>query len=316
MKCFMMLKNVNYTTSSGMKGCKAPALVDLGDLKTFFPLLATCSMIFLAAPGGEKKAVRFAGRDLRYDLEIEFMDAAKGKEVELAIPREENCETCQGSGSETGRRETCASCNGQGQIYQSRGFIRLATTCPRCRGEGTMVSDPCEDCRGTGRVQKEKKVSVRIPAGVDTGSRLRLRNEGEAGRLSGPPGDLYVVLHVREHEFFQREGDHVVCRIPVSMIDATLGAEIEVPTLDGDRKLKIPKGINTGELLRFRGEGFPNVRGYGHGDQVMEVQVLTPTHLTKRQEELLREFASIDQEKREKKSWTERATEKIKEALG
>ena len=256
------------------------------------------------------------GSDLRYDLEIDFIEAALGKEVELTIPKEENCSDCNGTGSETGLRQTCSTCGGQGQVYQSRGFIRMATTCPNCEGLGQVVSDPCPGCSGRGRVAVEKKVAVRIPAGVDTGSRLRLRNEGEAGRLGGPQGDLYVVVHVRAHEYFEREGDHVLLHVPISMVDATLGGEVEVPTLEGSRKLKVPKGINTGEVLRFRNEGFPNIRGYGKGDQIMEIQVQTPTNLTKKQVELLREFSALEEEKGKKKSWAERAAEKVKEALG
>jgi len=255
------------------------------------------------------------GRDLRYDLEIEFQEAATGKETELIIPRDESCDNCGGSGDMSGGRQTCPTCAGHGQVYQSRGFIRLATTCPRCRGEGRIVTDPCPHCLGRGLVQREKKVQVRIPPGVDTGSRLRLRGEGEAGRLGGPPGDLYVVLHVRPHEFFRREGDHVICQVPISMVEAALGGEVDVPTLDGSRKLKIPKGTQNGDVLRFHGEGFPNLRGFGRGDQLMEIQVQIPTKLTKRQEELLREFAEEEEKKKNKKSWSQKAREKVKEAL-
>jgi molecular chaperone DnaJ len=255
------------------------------------------------------------GRDLRYDLEVEFLDAALGKKMELTIPREQDCDTCQGTGSETGERQTCPTCGGQGQVLQSRGFIRMATSCPTCEGRGQFISDPCSACRGRGRLEKERRVALTIPAGVDTGSRLRLRGEGESGRLGGPPGDLYVVIHVKAHEYFEREGDHVILRVPITMVDACLGAEIEVPTLKGARNLKIPKGINSGEILRFRNEGFPNLRGYGQGDQIMEVNVSTPTKLTRRQEELLREFAEIEDEKNSKKSWARRAKEKVKEAL-
>ena len=255
------------------------------------------------------------GRDLRYDIEIEFMEAAFGKDAELDIPREEDCQTCDGTGSADGTRQTCATCGGRGQVYQSRGFIQLATTCPTCGGAGRTVTNPCEECRGRGRVEKSKKVAVHIPAGVDTGSRLRLRGEGEPGRLGGPAGDLYVVIHVKDHELFHRDGDHVFFSLPISMVDAALGAEVEVPTLNGEKTLKIPKGVNTGELLRFRGEGFQNLRGYGHGDQVMEIKVITPSKLTKKQEALLREFAAIEKEKNQKKSWTQKATDLVKEAL-
>ncbi|MEW5723691.1 MAG: molecular chaperone DnaJ [Thermodesulfobacteriota bacterium] len=258
------------------------------------------------------------GRDLRYDLEIEFLEAAAGKTVEFTIPYEDNCPSCQGSGSADGRLQVCPTCGGQGQVYQSRGFIRLATTCPVCRGQGQVLTDPCPECQGQGRLVRQKTVSAKIPPGVDTGSRLRLRGEGESGRLGGPPGDLFLVIYVKPHDFFEREGDHVICRIPISLVDAALGTEIEVPTLFGSRTLKIPKGTNNGDILRFRGEGFPNLHGYNRGDQIMEIGVLTPTHLSKRQEELLREFAELEKEKKKKnnQSWTKRAAAKVKEALG
>ncbi|MBW1708777.1 MAG: molecular chaperone DnaJ [Deltaproteobacteria bacterium] len=255
------------------------------------------------------------GRDLRYDLEIEFAEAATGKEMELNIPRLETCETCNGSGASSGTGpQTCPTCQGMGQVYQTRGFFRLSTTCPECGGQGKVIIDPCPDCHGKGRVEKEKTVSLRIPPGVDTGSRLRLRGEGEAGLQGGPRGDLYVVIHVRPHEFFEREGDHIFCRIPISMVDAVLGAEIEVPTLNGDQILVIPKGTQNGRVLRFKGAGFPNLRGKRQGDQVMEIKVLIPTDLTRGQEELLKEFALLEEEKR-KKSWMSKAAEKVKEAL-
>lgn len=256
------------------------------------------------------------GRDLRFDLEVEFKDAAFGKDTEITIPHEVNCEECNGTGSQSGQRQTCTQCNGHGQVYQTRGIFRMASTCPQCRGEGNTISDPCKNCGGVGRIEKEKTISLHIPPGVDTGSRLRLRSEGEGGRLGGPPGDLYVVIHVKPHTFFEREGDHVICRVTVSMVDATLGAEIDAPTLDGEKKLKIPKGTNTGDILRFRNAGFPNLRGYGRGDQIMEIKVVTPTNLSKKQEELLREFATIEEEKKNDKSWFQKATDKVKEALG
>ena len=264
--------------------------------------------------GRRRRSGPVRGSDLRYDLEIEFLEAAQGKEVELDIPRLENCAECGGIGSLTGEKKTCERCNGAGQVFHSQGFIRLGTTCPQCGGQGQIITDPCPECRGAGRVERKKTVLVRIPAGVDTGSRLRLRGEGEGGLMGGPPGDLHVVIHVRAHEFFDRDGDHVVCRIPISMVDAVLGAEVEVPTLKGVKKLKIPKGTQGNDTLRFRGEGFPNLRGFGSGDQVMEIKVLTPTDLTDKQKELLREFAALEQEK-SKKSWFRKAAGAIKESI-
>jgi len=280
-----------------------------------------------------------AGRDLRYDLTLDFFDAAKGREMELAVPRLEACEECHGTGTTSGSGpQVCSTCHGSGQVYQTRGFFRLGTACPTCRGQGQVIVDPCARCRGEGRVKQERKVLLRVPAGVDTGSRLLLRGEGEIGHLGGPRGDLYVVIHVEPHDFFEREGDHLLCRIPVSMVDAALGGEIEVPTLlNGQQRLAIPKGTQSGKMLRFKEMGFPNLRGGGRGDQIMEIQVLTPTHLTKRQEELLREFTQAGQDaergepriegdgqkkatpgrKRSKKkqSWVGKAADMVKEAL-
>lgn len=298
----------------GHEGLKGTGFSGFGGFDDIFSSFGDLFEEFFGT-GRRRRGGPVRGRDLRYDLEIEFIEAASGKEVELRIPREENCRDCEGTGSASGQRRTCSTCAGQGQVYQSRGFFRLATTCPNCGGQGQIVSDPCLACRGQGRVEKHKMVSVRIPAGVDTGSKLRLKGEGEDGRAGGPAGDLYVVIHVKSHELFQRDGDHVWCRIPISFVDAALGSEIEVPTLSGTKNLKIPKGINSGEVLRFRGEGFSNLRGYGRGDQVMEIHVLTPNNLTKRQEELLREFAEIEKEKKQKKTWTQRAGDFIKEAL-
>ena len=300
----------------GFEGLQGAGFSGFGGFEDIFSSFGDLFEDFFGGTRRRRRSGPSRGRDLRYDLEIEFVEAAMGKEVELTIPRQENCVTCNGSGSESGERQTCSTCGGQGQIYQSRGFIRMATTCPTCGGQGQVVSDPCSKCGGRGTVEITRKVAVRIPAGVDTGSRLRLREEGEGGRMGGPPGDLFVVIHVRPHEHFERDGDHVISRVDVNMVQACLGDEIEVPTLYGSRSLKIPKGTNSGDILRFRDEGFPNLRGYGKGDHIMEVKVVTPTKLTKRQEELLREFDELEEEKRKKKSWTKRATEKVKEALG
>ena len=300
----------------GHEGLQGTGFGGFGGFEDIFSTFGDLFEEFFGGSRRHRRAGPTVGRDLRYDLEIAFEEAATGKDVELNLNREENCEACDGTGSQSGDRQVCPTCRGQGQVYQSRGFIRLATTCPQCGGMGQILTDPCETCHGRGRIDREKIVSVHIPPGVDNDSRLRLRGEGEAGRLGGPRGDLYVVIHVRPHEFFERHGDHVTCRIPISMVDAALGAEIDVPTLAGSRNLKIPRGTNNGELLRFRGQGFPNLRGFGRGDQIMEIQVLTPSKLTKRQEELLREFADLEKEKHKKKSWTQRASEKVKEALG
>jgi molecular chaperone DnaJ len=300
----------------GHEGLQGTGFSGFGGFQDIFSSFGDLFEEFFGGGRRRRRGGPTRGRDLRYDLEIDFLDAATGKEVNLDIPREENCITCEGTGSINGLRQTCTTCGGQGRVFQNKGFIRMATTCPTCGGSGQMVTDPCSECRGTGRQEEVKQVLVKIPPGVDTGSRLRLRGEGEAGRMGGEHGDLYVVIHLKPHDFFERERDHVICRVPISMVDAALGGEVEVPTMYGSKHLKIPKGANTGDVLRFRGDGFPNIRGYGQGDQIMEVIVSTPTKLTKRQEELLREFDEIEKQKGEKKSFMEKAADFVKEALG
>jgi molecular chaperone DnaJ len=246
--------------------------------------------------GGSSRARE--GADLRYDLSVSFMEAAKGKELELKIPRLETCSLCKGNGLEPGTRpEYCPTCGGRGQVVQSQGFFRISTPCPRCHGQGQIITHPCTSCRGQGRLEQTKTLSVKIPPGISNGSRLRFRGQGEGGINGGPPGDLYVVVYVEEHDFFHREGDDVVCSIPISMIQAALGAEIEVPTLINPKKLTIPKGTQNGHTLRLKGEGFPRLRGSGKGDQLIQVTVKIPSHLSKRQEELLREFEELETKK-------------------
>ncbi len=237
-----------------------------------------------------RTAVR-QGADLRYDLKISFYDAAFGKETEIEIPGKAFCDTCNGTGAKPGTNPThCPSCKGTGQVIQSQGFFTIRTTCGRCRGEGTILLHPCKECNGSGRVRVNKKIKVKIPPGVDTGSKLRIRGEGEEGERGGPPGDLYVFLYVEPHDFFSRDGDDLICQIPISFPQAALGAEIEVPSLDGNKKLSIPKGTESGDIFRIRGEGFPRLRGHGKGDLVIQTVIKTPKNLTKRQEQLLREF--------------------------
>jgi molecular chaperone DnaJ len=238
------------------------------------------------------------GADLRYDLSISFMEAAKGKEMELKIPRMETCSECQGNGVAPGTRpETCPTCGGRGQVVQSQGFFRISTPCPRCHGQGQIITHPCPNCQGQGRIEETKTLNIKIPAGISNGSRLRFRGQGEGGLYGGGSGDLYVVVYVEEDEFFHREGDDVVCAIPISMVQAALGAEIEVPTLNEPKKLTIPKGTQNSQVLRLRGEGFPHLRGSGKGDQLIQVTVKIPTHLNKKQEELLREFEELEKKK-------------------
>jgi len=240
------------------------------------------------------------GEDLRYDIRISFMEAVHGVNRQVEVTKRETCWTCEGSGARPGHKpQVCPTCQGRGQVVRSQGFFQVTTTCPRCNGAGQVITDPCTDCQGEGLINRSKKVSIRIPAGVDTGSRMRLSGEGEGGRRGGPSGDLYVVIHVDEHEHFQRDGQTIYLRLPVSMVRAALGCEADVPTIHGSAKLKIPAGTQSGERFTLRGEGVPSLRGGGKGDMVVEVQVQTPTRLTKEQKELLREFEELDKESEE-----------------
>ena len=245
--------------------------------------------------GRRSRTVSRKGADLRYDLSIGFLEAAFGAEKEIEIEKLENCSLCGATGCQPGTSpESCRQCGGRGQISRSQGFFSIRTTCPRCHGQGRVIPSPCSACRGTGQVERPKKVSLKIPAGVDSGSRLRLTGEGESGLRGGPYGDLYVYLHVEDHEFFKRRNHDLICQVPISFVQAALGAEIGVPTLNGEKKLQIPKGTQPGDVFRFKGEGIPSLRGHGRGDQIIQVLVKTPTGLTKKQEALLEEFAKLE----------------------
>ncbi|NVM20950.1 MAG: molecular chaperone DnaJ [Desulfobacterales bacterium] len=247
---------------------------------------------------GRSRTAARRGADLRYDLPISFMDAAFGVETEIEIEKLENCAICEATGCKPGTYpEDCAHCGGSGVFNRMQGFFSIRTTCSFCRGEGRTIQHPCPQCRGAGQVEKEKKVAVKIPPGVDTGSRLRLTGEGERGARGGPLGDLYIYIYVESHEFFRRKNNDVICQIPISFVDASLGAEIKVQTLRGEKKLHIPKGTQPGEVFRFRGEGIPSLRGHGRGDQIIQVLVKTPSGLTKKQEALLKEFAKLESKK-------------------
>lgn len=238
------------------------------------------------------------GSDLRYDMTLEFMDAVFGVETTIDIKKRESCTSCEGSGAEPGTQpQTCPQCGGAGQVGRSQGFFTIRTTCPQCRGAGQFIAHPCANCHGQGQVLVNKTVSVKIPAGVDTGSRLRLSGEGEAGAYGGPPGDLYVFISVKPHDFFHREGTDVICQVPISFIQATLGDKIQVPTLNSEKELTIPKGTQPGELFRFRGKGIPSLRTGHRGDQIIQVSIKTPTNVSKKQEALLKEFAKLEKEK-------------------
>ncbi len=234
------------------------------------------------------------GDDLRYDLEISFNEAAHGCEKEITVTKPESCDVCNGSGAETGSRiKTCPACGGRGQVITSRGIFSIAQTCPQCHGAGRVVEKPCRTCHGEGRREQVSKIKLRIPPGVDTGSRLRSVRNGAAGTRGGPPGDLYVVLHVAAHDLFQRDGEDLFCEVPVSFVQATLGAEIEVPTLNGKSAIKIPAGTQSGAVFRLKGKGIKVIQGHGHGDLHVRISVEIPTHLTADQKAKLQEFAEL-----------------------
>jgi molecular chaperone DnaJ len=255
------------------------------------------------------------GDDLRYDLEISLEEAARGMETKLQIPRLETCETCRGSGSEPGTRpEPCGTCRGQGQVRFSQGFLTVARPCPACRGQGSINRTPCKACRGEGRQAKERLLKVTIPAGVEDGNQLRLSGEGEGGFLGGPPGDLYVLVHVRPHDIFVRQGSHLFCELPLSFSQVALGDTVTVPVLEGAAQLTVPAGTQPGQRLVLKGKGMPHLRGRGHGDAVYEVTVEVPTRLTARQRELLEEFRSVSSDEAGPK--TSRFVERMKKLFG
>jgi molecular chaperone DnaJ len=241
------------------------------------------------------------GADLQYTMTIEFKEAVFGKEADIEIPRTENCDHCNGSGARPGTHpETCSTCRGTGQqeIVQNTAFGRIVNrrVCPSCSGTGKIIREKCSQCHGSGKVKKRRKIHIKIPAGIDDGSQLRVSGEGESGIRGGPPGDLYVVVHVKPHDFFDREGDDIYCEVPITFAQAALGDEIEVPTLSGKVKLKIPAGTQTNTYFRLKGHGVPRLRGLGQGDQHVKVVVVTPTKLSDKQKELLREFAKLSGE--------------------
>ena len=244
--------------------------------------------------GGGRRGGRsqvFRGADLRYELELDLNQAVFGASVEIDVPKLSECEVCHGSGAAKGSNPlTCETCHGSGQVRVSQGFFQLQQTCPRCRGSGKIIKNPCDNCLGQGRIRRTKKLAVKIPPGVDNGDRIRLSGEGEAGRNGGPPGDLYVEVHVRAHEIFEREGEHLSCEVPVSFVTATLGGTVLVPTLEGQVSLKIPGETQSGKVFRLRDKGVKPVRGGARGDLFCKVMVETPVKLTGEQKELLRKF--------------------------
>jgi len=265
--------------------------------------------------GGRGRSNVYRGADLRYNLEISLEDAARGTETRIRIPAMEECGTCHGSGAKPGTSPTtCPQCQGHGQVRMQQGFFSIQQTCPRCHGSGKIVASPCAACSGAGRIRQHKTLSVKIPAGVDEGDRIRLSGEGEAGVNGGPPGDLYVVMHLKPHPVFTRDHNDLHCEMPISYSIAALGGDIEIPTLDGYAKIKIPPGTQTGQMFRLRGKGIKGVRSSGHGDLICHVVVETPVNLTTRQKELLAEFEAINvkdsgRHNPRAKSWMEKVKE-------
>ena len=245
--------------------------------------------------GGRARSGRERGADLRYNMEIRLEEAYRGKTAQVRIPTSVTCEACSGSGAKTGTRpKACPGCGGQGRIRHAQGFFTLERTCPACQGRGQVIDNPCASCSGSGRVTKERTLSVNIPPGVEDGTRIRLASEGEAGIRGGPAGDLYIFLAIAGHPFFQREGADLHCRVPISMVSAALGGEFEVPTIDGgNTRVKVPDGTQSGRRFRIHGKGMPVLRSRQTGDMYVQVVVETPQKLTKRQRELLNEFERL-----------------------
>jgi molecular chaperone DnaJ len=245
--------------------------------------------------GARRRAGPQRGADLRYDLEISFEQSATGTETTIQIPRQETCETCRGSGAAPGSGPSaCPQCRGTGQLRYQQGFFTVARTCSRCRGTGRVITHPCTECRGVGTTEKLRKITVKIPPGIASGQRLRLTGEGEAGAHGGPPGDLYVVVHVAEHPFFHRDGNDLACEIPVNFTTLALGGEIRVPSVLGESEtIKVPEGTPTGTVFRLRGKGMPDVSGHGRGDLLVTVQAITPKKLTREQRRLLEQLAAV-----------------------
>ncbi len=251
--------------------------------------------VFGGARTSSRRSAAQRGADLRYDLEITLEEAAGGMTAQLRIPRLETCDKCKGNGAAPGTQpESCQTCGGTGQVRYQQGFFSVARTCHVCRGAGRVIGTPCSDCKGGGRIEREKSMEVKIPAGVETGSRLRVQGEGESGTSGGPTGDLYVVIHVAEHEQFERQGSNLYSSVPVTFAQAALGAEIPVETLDSPQPLKIPMGTQTGTVFRLKGQGMPVLGGRGRGDLFVSVTVVTPTSLTREQRKLLEQLAQVE----------------------
>src|SRR6266576_3472515 len=269
--------------------------------------------VFGGARSGGRRSAAQRGADLRYDLEITLEEAAGGMTAQLRIPRLEGCETCKSSGAAEGTQaESCQTCGGTGQVRYQQGFFSVARTCHVCRGAGRVIKNPCPDCKGAGRVEREKQMEVKIPAGVETGSRLRVQGEGEAGTQGGSPGDLYVVIHLAEHERFERQGSNLYASLPITFTQAALGSDVYVGTIEGEEKIKIPNGTQTGTVFRIKGKGMPILGGRGRGDLFVSVSVITPTSLTREQRKLLEQLAVVENKDLEDKG----LVDKVRDIFG
>jgi len=276
--------------TAGGAGFDPSVFADFGDLADILGGMFGFGDLFGA--GSRRRTGPQRGADFRYDLEITFEEAARGTETVIQIPRQENCDTCGGSGAAPGSQPAvCSQCRGQGQVRFQQGFLTVARTCSQCGGSGRTIAKPCQTCHGSGRIGRDRKITVTIPAGIASGQQLRLQGEGEVGRAGGPAGHLFVVVHVQEHPFFRREGVNLFCEVPVHFTTLALGGEIQVPTLDGSETVKVPEGSQTGTTLRLRGKGLPEVNGRGRGDLFATVQVHTPKKLTKEQRQLVEQLA-------------------------
>src|SRR6266404_828672 len=269
--------------------------------------------VFSGARSGSRRTAAQRGADLRYDLEITLEEAYAGMTAQLRIPRLETCENCKGNGAAPGTQpETCHTCGGTGQVRYQQGFFSVARTCHACRGAGRVIKNPCPDCNGAGRVEREKQMEVKIPAGVETGSRLRVQGEGEAGTQGGPAGDLYVVIHLAEHERFERQGSNLYISLPITFAQAALGSDVFVATIEAEEKIKIPTGTQTGTVFRLKGKGMPVLGGRGRGDLFVSVSVVTPTSLTREQRKLLEQLAVVEDKDLEDKG----LVDKVRDIFG
>jgi molecular chaperone DnaJ len=283
----------------GHQGLEGSGFSGFGGFEDIFSSFGDIFEDFFGFRGSRRSGARVRrGADLRYDLSLDFMEAAFGTDTEINLTKLETCQECHGNGCAPGTQpETCSYCQGAGQISRSQGFFTVRTACPHCQGSGQQIKTPCKTCGGAGNRKVKKTVSVKIPAGVDRGSRLRLSGEGEPGPNGGPPGDLYVFIDVEAHDFFRRDNTDIICRVPVSFVQAALGDTISVQTLNGEKPLEIPKGTQFGDVFRFPGEGIPSLRTGRKGDQIIQVTIETPTRLTKKQESLLKEFGRLESKK-------------------